>query len=206
MTLVCELFYTHENLNGMSFNSIDFYAQISTYACTFFSGSVTQSFFLAPAVAPWETTLDGVMGGPGNNPAIRLVKYHRSTGEVLDIHQYYLHLDEANQSGNDTWQLEYIATEYYNQPDLTSCSLARIAEELWDNDELFTKYYLANGVRYDPDEVWDNETRIVHVCSMMYSHYDDYQQCYDDHMYDVSSSNVMLIASWMSLVLFAYLW
>ena len=40
-----------------------------------------QSYFLAPAVAPWETTLDGVMGGAGNNPSVRLVEYDTTTGK-----------------------------------------------------------------------------------------------------------------------------
>ena len=154
---------------------------------------------MAPAVAPWETTLDGVMGGAGNNPAIRLVKYHRSSGEVLDIYQYYLHLNEANAYGNDTWQLEYQATTYYDQADMTTSSLADVAQQLWNDDDLFSKYYLANGVRYDPEETWDEETRIVHVCSMMHSGYDEYQSCYDEHMNNINAAHSCMSPAWLSL-------
>ena len=63
------------------------------------AGSAVLSMLLAPSVTPWETTLPGVIGGTGNNPSVRLIKYHRRTGQVQNIHQYYLNLTAANVNG-----------------------------------------------------------------------------------------------------------
>ena len=65
---------------------------------------------------------------------------------------------------------------------MTSQSLAELASRLRTDDDAFSRYYLANGVRFDPNEEWDAETRVVHYCSMVHSHYDDYRQCYTQNM------------------------
>ena len=135
------------------------------------------SILLGPAVTPWETTLSDVMGGKGNNPSIRLLEYDRTTGEILDVHQYYLPLTYANENVNDSWTLLYKATEYYNIVDFTTASLVDLAEELLVDDDLFDRYYLANGVAYDPDEEWDEETRLVHYCAITQLDYDEYAEC-----------------------------
>ena len=144
--------------------------------------------FLAPAVAPWETTLDGVMGGKGNNPSVRLVEYDRTTGMVYDIFQYYLNLTKANQENMTTWELEYQATELYSQPDMGTESLHNVAQGLIDNNELFGKYYKANGVLYDPEETWDREMQAVHYCSATRLRYEEYAECYG--VYSVVSGAV----------------
>lgn len=151
------------------------------------SSTPVGSLLLAPAVAPWETTLDGVMGGRGNNPSIRLVRYDQDTGKVLNIHQYYLNLRAANEKGTDDWELEYNFTEYYGIPDMEPATMHTLAEQMWSNDDVFDKYYRANGVQYDPDEVWDKAARVVHYCSMVHLSYADYEACYED-LSEVSSA------------------
>ena len=142
------------------------------------------TIFLGPAVTPWETTLPDVMGGAGNNPSIRLVKYDRNTGTTLDIDQYYLNLSSANNDNHDEWQLLYRATEYYGIPDLSPPSLGQLAEDLLTDDELFSKYYLANGVAYDPDEEWTEDYRTVHYCAITRLDYEEYSACTDERMAD----------------------
>jgi hypothetical protein len=157
------------------------YTAISIPHFLFFSGAVVGSILLAPAVAPWETTLGGVMGGAGNNPAVRLVEYERATGIVRDVHQYYLDLRSANSGAGDTWKSLYNATEYYSLPDFSTQSLEKLTEQLWSSDDLFGKYYKANGVLYDPDEKWDEETRTVHLCAISQLLYEEYDECYRGH-------------------------
>ena len=128
-------------------------------------------------MTPWETTLDGVIGGAANNPAIRLVTHNRTTGVTLEIHQFFLNLTEANLSGHPEWILEYEATDYYGQPDMDTASLDNIAQSLLNNDELFSKYYTANGVNYDPNEVCTGECRFVHYCAITEINYDAYEEC-----------------------------
>ena len=140
-------------------------------------GEVVHSLHIAPAVAPWETTLAGVLGGRGNNPSIRLVEYDRTTGAVLDIEQYYLNLRQANEEDQDNWEPAYKATEYYGLDDFSTKSLEYLTSELKDNDALFDKYYKANGVFFDPDETWDEEMRSVHYCAISQPRYEDYHSC-----------------------------
>ena len=135
------------------------------------------SILIAPAVTPWETTLPEVIGGAANNPAIRLVKYDKATGTTLDIEQYYLNLTETNLSGDPQWIPEYTGTVYYGQPDMNTTSLDNIAKNLLTDDELFQKYYAANGVNYAPNEVCTGECRFVHYCAIAEIDYDAYENC-----------------------------
>lgn len=66
-------------------------------------------------MTPWETTLPGVVGSAANNPSLRLFKYERDTGSLIDIWQYYLNLTEANLAGVAHWEIEYKATETYGE-------------------------------------------------------------------------------------------
>lgn len=120
------------------------------------------------------------MGGAGNNPAIRLLEYNRTDGTVTNIYQYYLDLRKANKEGTDTWELEYNFTDYYNKPNMSPSSMHSLAEELWADNDVFHKYYMANGVRYDPEEKWNQSMRIVHFCSMVHVSYPDYEQCVEE--------------------------
>lgn len=117
------------------------------------------------------------MGGKGNNPSIRLLKYDRATGHILDIQQYYLNLDEANEKNDDDWKLAYQATEYYNIPDFGTDALADLNERFLHDDQLFDKYYKANGVFYDPSEQWTEEFRRIHYCSIAEMNYDRWSNC-----------------------------
>ena len=151
---------------------------------------------LGPAVAPWETTLPGTMGGKGNNPSVRLVQYDRSSGKVLDLHQYYLDLRTANELGEDDWQQAYQATSYYGIPDFSTESLEQLTERMMENDDVFDKYYKANGVFYDPDEVWDEEFRLVHYCSITQAQYEGYAECVkdiDNAAAEIKPTNILML-------------
>ncbi len=91
--------------------------------------------------------------------------------------QFYLNLTQANVDVFADWALEYTGTEYYGQPDMGTTSLNSIAQSLLDNDELFNKYYAANGVNYDPKEECAGECRYVHYCAVTELAYDAYEQC-----------------------------
>ena len=140
-------------------------------------GDAVGSIFLAPAVSPWETTLPGVIGGTGNNPGVRLVKYDRDTGATLDVIQYYLNLTQANIDNDAAWTIAYTGTEYYNVPDMSTESLVEIADQLMQDDELFDKYYLANGLLYDPEDECVGECRIVQYCAITNLDYELYETC-----------------------------
>ena len=146
-----------------------------------FSGEPVVSILLAPAVTPWETTLPGVIGGAANNPSIRLVEYDRTTGEVLDIHQYYLNLTDANlqeQNGRPAeWIIAYKGTEYFDIPNMGTASLNELAQSMINADALFQKYYAINGVLYDPNETCTEECKYIHYCAITEVEYPDYEAC-----------------------------
>ena len=142
-----------------------------------FSGEPISSILLAPAVTPWETTLPGLIGSGAINPSIRLLKYNRTSGTILDVQQYYMNLSQANQDGTANWTLEYTAKDY-NLEDMGTQSLHMLAEKLKTDDEMFKKYLLYNGVKYNPDEECDKGCRAVHYCAVTQCDYQLYEQCY----------------------------
>ena len=129
------------------------------------------------------------IGGRSNNPSIRLVRYDRDTGAALDIEQYYLNLTEANIRGNTQWELEYKATEYYGQPNMGTSSLHEIANSFLTDNELFNKYYTANGVSFNTSEICDGECKYVLFCSATKVDYTEYENC----MKDLISGSTMLL-------------
>jgi hypothetical protein len=141
------------------------------------AGNVVTSFLIAPSVTPWETTLPGVMGGAGNNPSVRLVKYDRATGQVLDIDQFYLDLVAANTHGRSNWTLAYRFTSYFGVPDVGTGSLAALAKSFWTDDAKFGKYYAINDVYYEDSNPWTSAERVVHCCAIQYVDYALYESC-----------------------------
>ena len=56
-------------------------------------------------------------------------------------------------------------------------SLSILTDRLMKDDEMFGKYYRANGVFYDTDEEWDEETRKVHCCAISEVDYNGCNEC-----------------------------
>ena len=121
--------------------------------------------------------MENFIGGLANNPSIRLVKYDRNTGSALDIEQYYLNLTEANLNGHAEWALEYKGSTYYGQPDMSTPSLHEITQSFLDDNEIFNKYYTANGVSYNASEICEGECKYVLYCSATKVDYTEYENC-----------------------------
>lgn len=167
-------------------------------------GTTVGSFFVAPAVTPWETTLPGVMGGAGNNPGVRLVQYNRTSATVINVLQYYLNLTKANsrpQGSMAQWELAYNATAYYDQPDMTTASLKNLVDRMWTDDALFDKYYKANGLYFDMNEKWSSETRSVHCCAITQLDYKNYTTCRHPPKPETSISSRSAIDTLLLLIL-----
>ena len=153
------------------------YKQFFCLCCT---GRSMGSMLLAPSVTPWETTLPGVIGSAANNPAIRLVQYSNQDGRLQDLHQYFLNLTEANDLNEDTWKLEYKATEKFKIPDIGTQSLDKLAQSFRNTrgtNQEFRNYLDINGVAINPGEKCDDECRRVHICSILELDYGKYQNC-----------------------------
>ncbi|CAD5116213.1 DgyrCDS5129 [Dimorphilus gyrociliatus] len=138
---------------------------------------VVSSILLNSAITPWETTLPGVIGGTGNNPAIRLIKYDRNTGTTLDYHQFYLDLKKANDDNKPNWKSLYNFTDLYKLSSASHEQMATLSKKLRLDGSLFDKYYQMNGVLYDPNETCTGECKSVQLCSIENVDYSDYKNC-----------------------------
>ncbi|XP_077979507.1 acid sphingomyelinase-like phosphodiesterase 3b [Glandiceps talaboti] len=141
------------------------------------NGEPINSMLLAPAVVPWRNKYVLRPEFGANNPGVRLIKYERSTGKLLDIIQYMTNLTEANQSGNTEWVEEYTATEAYGIEDVTTESLHNLVELLQpDSSEQFYKYNLYNSVSYDTSPC-DEMCKKLHMCAITNVKIDEYDAC-----------------------------
>ena len=133
---------------------------------------------MAPAVTPMNSSLPGV--GP-NNPGIRLYFYRRTTGEIVNYHQYYLNLRKIHPVSNSAkWELEYRALEDVLVTDMTPQSFDRYVKEFSKNEMAkFRKYLRHNTVSYGEESTRKPDAREFqeHVCAIKHLSTDSYQAC-----------------------------
>ncbi|XP_017779074.1 PREDICTED: acid sphingomyelinase-like phosphodiesterase 3b [Nicrophorus vespilloides] len=134
---------------------------------------------LAPAVTPRRTT-DGA-----NNPGLRLYKFDKDSGQVLDYTQYYLDLPLANTNTktDPEWMVEYNFSSYYGISNITPLSLHNLAEKLTQStpteNPSFNRYYRANSVRMYSGGVGgcDSNCAHTHYCAITRVDYEEYDHC-----------------------------
>lgn len=147
--------------------------------------------------------LPGVIGGTGNNPAVRLIKYDKTTGKTLDYEQFFLNLKAANEKNQSNWVSLYNFTKVYNLPSADHQQMGQLSRKLRSNKSLFDNYYKLNGVMYDPKETCSGLCKSVQLCAIENVIYDDYKKCIDNEKslsnYLVSSTYTLLIS-----ILFLY--
>lgn len=124
---------------------------------------------MAPSVTPWKD----------HNPGIRLLKYDRSTGRLLDYNQYYINLTDANTIRQSNWKLEYQATSAYNITDLSPVSmnelLRKIANPSSPSFRTFLQYFT---VSVDHPKECDQLCHARLNCSFSYHDSQTYYKMY----------------------------
>lgn len=132
---------------------------------------------IAPSVTPRRTT-DGA-----NNPGLRLYKFDKDTGQVLDYTQYYLDLGRLSRHpGVIDWEVEYNFSSYYGLSNISPLSLHTLAEKLTQSSTnekpSFNKYYKANSVRmYSSSTTSCDNCAHTHYCAITRVDYEEYEQC-----------------------------
>ncbi|XP_002733390.1 acid sphingomyelinase-like phosphodiesterase 3b [Saccoglossus kowalevskii] len=160
------------------------------------NGEPISSMLLAPAVVPWRNKYVYNAEFGANNPAVRLFKYQRSTGKLLDIMQYIMNLSEANQNNSPEWVLEYTATEAYSIDDVTTESLHELAESFKpENSENFEKYNLYCSASYDVTPC-DETCKQMQMCAITNIRVSDYDACME------STTSASSRASFNTITLF----
>ncbi|XP_023341908.1 acid sphingomyelinase-like phosphodiesterase 3b [Eurytemora carolleeae] len=134
---------------------------------------------VAPGLTPWNSTLAPETGA--NNPGLRLFKYSKNDGRVLDFSQFYLNLTQANEIGKAHWELEYSFLDFYNISDLSALSVASLLERMKTDDKLFNQYYSLNTVMFesekDAEENCDATCRRYHYCAQSELDYSSFETC-----------------------------
>lgn len=165
----------------------------SVWFCPFCAGNPVLSMFLAPAVTPWFSTMPGV---GSNNPAIRLYKYSRQTGQVVDYTQYFLNLSAANIAGRDNWTVEYRATEAYGISAVDAASLSKLLQQFANDSQspvLFNRYYRYNSVSRNLSDC-TGQCKQQQICAASDVELGSYSQClqssryFHHHQYTVLST------------------
>ena len=133
--------------------------------------------FLAPAVTPWKSQRSTLRP---NNPSMRLYRYNKTSGEIIDYFQYYLNMTAANLARKAHWLLEYQPTANYGIKDVSAKSLDQLVKSFeTPSSENFRKYYVYNSVSYDNVSKCEGFCKQYHICSMLYVDYEDYKNCVD---------------------------
>ncbi|CAE1299558.1 SMPDL3 [Acanthosepion pharaonis] len=144
-----------------------------------YDGKIPVSVLLmAPAVSPMNSSLPGV--GP-NNPGIRLYFYRRTTGEIINYHQYYLNLKKIHPVSNSAnWELEYRALEDMLVTDMSPQSFDNLVKEFPKKEMAkFQKYLQYNTVSYREKSTLKPDAKEFqqHVCAITRLTTDSYQAC-----------------------------
>ncbi|KAK9701967.1 Acid sphingomyelin phosphodiesterase C-terminal region [Popillia japonica] len=132
---------------------------------------------LAPAVTPRQTP-DG-----SNNPGLRLYRFNKNTGHILDYTQYYLDLPTANLNSKSEpeWVVEYNFTSYYGISNITPLALHNLADKLTlaNDQSTFAKYFRANSVKMynNPQGNCDANCAHTHYCAITRVDYEEHEQC-----------------------------
>ncbi|KAL0226858.1 hypothetical protein P9112_014182 [Eukaryota sp. TZLM1-RC] len=120
-------------------------------------------------------------GGPdlayfGNNPAVRLFKYDKSSGKLLDYQQFWFDLEKANLKKTPVWSLEYRAGALFGINDLSPKSMEIAFKKLVNDDKTWDLYWEYLNVRVAKPKLGERSKR-NHLCSIKYLKMFDYLAC-----------------------------
>jgi len=98
--------------------------------------------FTAPSVTPWKPK-----SGVSHNPGIRLVKYDRETGRMLDYDQYFINLTESNDwTKRRDFTVLYTFTSAYGVPDMSPSSVRQAFARMESQQSPEAQKYCNNHV------------------------------------------------------------
>ncbi|XP_072022827.1 acid sphingomyelinase-like phosphodiesterase 3b [Amphiura filiformis] len=154
------------------------------------NGDPVSAVFVCPAVTPWNTTLGGV---GANNPGIRLFKYNKNDGTLLDWEQFYLDLSKVVEEDAPVWESQYQASESYNLDDLSPTSMHKLVESFQaDDSPTFDRYYLHNSVNYDASKC-SGECKEAQLCAITEVDRDGYTMCLESSAFAIKFKITILI-------------
>ncbi|KAL0214359.1 hypothetical protein P9112_006543 [Eukaryota sp. TZLM1-RC] len=112
----------------------------------------------------------------GNHAAVRLYRYNKTTGIVLDYDQYYLNVTEANSNGKADWKLEHSGKKFFGVSDFSAKSVFSIYNSLSRDTKLLNSFIRMNSVGLDESPI-KPITKKRHLCALRWALLDDYNRC-----------------------------
>lgn len=165
---------------------------------------------MAPSVTPRRNRVSNLTSS-AHNPGMRLYKYDRLTGVILDYTQYYIDLPQANTENVATWEIEYNATSAYGIPNLLPSSMSKLVDVMRNKSSLefrqFFKFWTVNVSETDMD-VCDERCHAKFYCNYKFQNYDENLDCYDRYFspLPVNSQGTSVLDSYCVLILSATVW
>jgi sphingomyelin phosphodiesterase acid-like 3 len=153
--------------------------------------------FLGPAVTPWRSSIQAI---GSNNPSIRLYQYDRQSGQIQDIHQYYLNLTLANTQPTPTWQLEYKLTEAFDMKNATPQSFQQLLQKFKKpRSKEFQKFFVYNSVGVDIS-ICNDTYKSIFMCSLKNVGYSDYHRCLKERPIPLRHVGLTIFAGVLALI------
>ncbi|KAJ3641479.1 hypothetical protein Zmor_027986 [Zophobas morio] len=155
---------------------------------------------LAPSITPKRSS-EGA-----NNPGLRIYKFDKDTGQVLDYTQYYLDLSQANSKskGEANWSIEYTFSSYYGISEITPNTLHQLADKLTavNHNTFFDRYYTANSVKLysNPHQSCDANCAHNHYCAITRVDYEEFAHCLKTAASALASSSFLVPVPNLSLI------
>ncbi|KAL0247928.1 hypothetical protein GEMRC1_003167 [Eukaryota sp. GEM-RC1] len=138
--------------------------------------NVAAPLFISPAVVPIGDGPTEVLSWSGNNPGVRLYKYNKTSGVVLDYTQYYLNLTESNILLKDEWKVEHSGTTLFKVVDFSAKSSLKAFENLANDKGLLQKYIKSTTVGLEFDLT--SKCYVRHLCAIRHVGMVDFYKCY----------------------------
>ncbi|XP_046572557.1 acid sphingomyelinase-like phosphodiesterase 3b [Haliotis rubra] len=137
--------------------------------------------FMAPSITPWRYKIPG-KSGDAHNPAIRLVKYNKGSGLLLDIHQYYMDLTDSNKNNASNWTIAYKTSEAFGLSDLSADSLNGVIKKMETDKTLLDKYIKYNTVLANGEKTVNEcgeKCRAIFTCGFTHMDKTSFDSCVD---------------------------
>ncbi|CAJ0946364.1 unnamed protein product, partial [Mesorhabditis belari] len=138
-----------------------------------YTGAPFNVAWMAPAVTPWFSTLDGA---GSNNPTFRVYQTDDNTGEILDFTTYSLDLEKLNANGNESAKVEYSMKDAYSLQSLHPQSISDLVDQFEKSDELFLKYITYNSAGWGV-KLPEGKFKQAQLCSLRFADYERYFRC-----------------------------
>ncbi|EFA84874.1 metallophosphoesterase domain-containing protein [Heterostelium album PN500] len=161
-------FYGHEHSDAFRLYYED---QITDWSSTVPDGVM----FITPSLTPW---LNPNLPAFPNNPSLRIYEIDSESYALLDYQQYWSNLTDNIITGQIDWQLEYVASEFYqsNNNPLNANTMYQAYQRMLSNQTYLDLYNLYNGVSY-PVETCDQVCKTIQLCSIVGLFRSQFSQC-----------------------------